>query len=185
MGRTDRLVGPRAVWKTGFAPLVHRARLRRRDRGLWGPGDRLGRGTSCCAPQPLETYDAWVANEIPFRPPPGFVRRDEIFGSFSRSTKEYHAAFGGPRVCADRPSATPPTACFNCRRAGPDATVQASFISDLLSEGAEFGLFLLPTLRERGFRQPRARFAGTVWAITDDIEACRAFPRVHEGADFP
>jgi alpha-glucoside transport system substrate-binding protein len=119
--------------------------------------------------QSLETYDAWVANEIPFDDP-AVVNAIETFGSFALN--EAFTGMSGAEVVQtdfrDSPNGVfeLPPRCLMHR--------QASFIPTFFPEGAEFDFFYFPAFESEDLGSP-VLGAGTVWAITDDNDAARAF----------
>jgi len=119
--------------------------------------------------QPLETYDAWVANEIPFDDP-AVVSAMEIFGSFARNE-----SFTGmsPAEVVQTDFRDSPDGVFELP---PQCLMhrQASFIPTFFPEDAEFDFFYFPAFAQEDLGSP-VLGAGTVWAITDDNEAARAF----------
>jgi len=118
--------------------------------------------------QPLDVYDQWVANEIPFDDE-RVVGAIETFGSFARN--EDYTGMSPAEVVAtdfrDSPNgvfSVPPT-CLMHR--------QASFIPTFFPEGSDFDFFYFPAFEEEDLGSP-VLGAGTVWAITEDSEAARA-----------
>ena len=117
--------------------------------------------------QPLDVYDQWVANEIPFSDE-RIVNAIEVFGSFARN--EDYTGMPPAQVVAtdfrDSPDgvfSVPPT-CLMHR--------QASFIPTFFPEGADFDFFYFPPFASEDLGSP-VLGAGTVWAITEDSEAAR------------
>jgi alpha-glucoside transport system substrate-binding protein len=122
--------------------------------------------------QPPETYDAWVANELPFDAPE-VVNAIEEFGYFAKND-EYVS--GGAEAVAstdfrDSPAglfAIPPE-CYMHR--------QASFIPAFFPEGTVVGedvdFFYFPAYEGEDLGQP-VLGAGTLFAITDPSEAASA-----------
>ncbi|MDG3040104.1 ABC transporter substrate-binding protein [Roseicyclus marinus] len=117
--------------------------------------------------QPLEVYDQWVANDIPFNDE-RIVNAIEVFGSFARN--EDYTGMSPAQVVAtdfrDSPDgvfSVPPT-CLMHR--------QASFIPTFFPEGADFDFFYFPPFAAEDLGSP-VLGAGTVWAITEDSEASR------------
>jgi alpha-glucoside transport system substrate-binding protein len=119
--------------------------------------------------QPLETYDAWVANEIPFTDP-AIVNAMETFGSFA--LKEDFTGMSGAEV-VQTDFRDSPDGLFQFP---PDCLMhrQASFIPTFFPDGAEFDFFYFPPFESQDLGSP-VLGAGTVWAITEDNEAARAF----------
>jgi len=118
--------------------------------------------------QPLETYDAWVSNELPFTDP-AVVGAMETFGSFALN--EDFTGMSGAQVVQtdfrDSPNGVfeVPPSCLMHR--------QASFIPTFFPEGADFDFFYFPAFAGEDLGSP-VLGAGTVWAITDDNDAARA-----------
>jgi alpha-glucoside transport system substrate-binding protein len=117
--------------------------------------------------QPLDVYDQWVSNEIPFTDE-RVLNAIETFGSFARN-EDYTGMSPSEVVSTDfRDSpdgvfAVPPT-CLMHR--------QASFIPTFFPEGADFDFFYFPPFESEDLGSP-VLGAGTVWAITEDSEAAR------------
>jgi alpha-glucoside transport system substrate-binding protein len=119
--------------------------------------------------QPVELYDQWITNELPFNSPE-VVNAIEIFGSFARN--EDYVAGGGSAVAStdfrDSPAGifTTPPECFMHH--------QASFIPTVFPEDAEAGLdysfFYFPPFASEELGNP-VLGAGTLWAMTDESEA--------------
>jgi alpha-glucoside transport system substrate-binding protein len=117
--------------------------------------------------QPLEVYDQWVANEIPFDDE-RVVNAIEVFGSFARNEE-----FTGM---------TPAEIVANDFRDAPDGLFeippqclmhrQASFIPTFFPEDAEFDFFYFPPFEAEDLGSP-VLGAGTAWSITQDSEATR------------
>jgi alpha-glucoside transport system substrate-binding protein len=119
--------------------------------------------------QPLETYDAWVANEIPFTADP-VVNAIETFGSFALN-EDFTGMSGAEVVQTDFRDSPDgvfelPPQCLMHR--------QASFIPTFFPEDAEYDFFYFPAFESEDLGSP-VLGAGTVWAITDDNDAARAF----------
>jgi len=123
--------------------------------------------------QPPEVYDAWVTNELPFNSPE-VVNAIETFGMFAKNDAWVN---GGAVAVAstdfrDSPQGlfTVPPQCYMHR--------QASFISSFFPEGTELGtdadFFYFPPFAGEDLGNP-VLGAGTVWTITDDSDAARAF----------
>ena len=123
--------------------------------------------------QPPQVYDEWVTNEIPFDDP-RVVGAIEEYGWFARNDDFVN---GGAKAVAttdfrDSPAGlfTFPPECYMHR--------QASFIDTYFPEGTEMGydvdFFYFPAYAERDLGRP-VLGAGTLWAITSDSEAARAF----------
>jgi alpha-glucoside transport system substrate-binding protein len=117
--------------------------------------------------QPLDVYDQWVANEIPFTDE-RIVAAIETFGSFARN-EEYTGMTPSEVVANDFRDApdgvfsVPPT-CLMHR--------QASFIPTFFPDDADFDFFYFPSFEEQDLGNP-VLGAGTVWAITEDSDATR------------
>ena len=117
--------------------------------------------------QPLEVYDQWVSNEIPFDDE-RVVNAIEVFGSFARNEE-----FTGM---------TPAEIVSNDFRDAPDGLFeippqclmhrQASFIPTFFPEDAEFDFFYFPPFEEEDLGSP-VLGAGTAWSITQDSDATR------------
>ncbi len=117
--------------------------------------------------QPLEVYDQWVSNEIPFDDE-RVVSAIEVFGSFARNEE-----FTGM---------TPAEVVANDFRDAPDGLFeippqclmhrQASFIPTFFPEDAEFDFFYFPPFEAEDLGSP-VLGAGTAWSITQDSEAAR------------
>lgn len=119
--------------------------------------------------QPLDVYDAWVSNEIPFDDE-RVVNAIETFGSFALN-EDYTGMSGAEVVQTDFRDAPDgvfelPPQCLMHR--------QASFIPTFFPEGAEFDFFYFPSFESEDLGNP-VLGAGTVWAITEDSPAARAF----------
>ena len=134
--------------------------------------------------QPPDVYDAWVAHEIPFDDP-RIVNAIEAYGGFALN--DDYVAGGSGAVASidfrDSPGgmfASPPQ-CYLHR--------QASFIPSFFPEGVEVGVdadfFYFPAYAEADLGRPILG-AGTLFAITKDSPAARAFieflklPAAHE-----
>lgn len=118
--------------------------------------------------QPLEVYDQWVSNEIPFTDE-RVLAAIETFGSFARN-EDYTGMTPSEVVQTDFRDApdgvfTIPPTCLMHR--------QASFIPTFFPEDAEFDFFYFPPFESEDLGSP-VLGAGTVWAITEDSEAARA-----------
>ena len=123
--------------------------------------------------QSPETYDKWVANEIPFDAPE-VVAAIEEFGYFAKNDKYVD---GGAAAVAstdfrDSPKGlfgTPPK-CFMHR--------QASFIPTFFPEGTEIGddvdFFYFPAYGDKDLGKP-VLGAGTLFAITKASDTANAF----------
>lgn len=123
--------------------------------------------------QSPEDYDAWTKNQLPFDDPK-VVQAIKEYGWFARN--DAFVAGGANAVAAtdfrDSPKglfASPPQ-CYMHR--------QASFIPTFFPEGAEIGVdadfFYFPAYAEADLGKP-VLGAGTVFAITNDSPAARAF----------
>lgn len=121
---------------------------------------------------PPEDYDAWVSNELPFNDPK-VVAAIEEFGWF---IEDGRVAGGRGAVATtdfrDSPRGlfTSPPQCYMHR--------QASFIPSFFPQGVEVGVdadfFYFPASAEAGLGSP-VLGAGTVFGITNDSPAARAF----------
>lgn len=122
---------------------------------------------------PPETYDRWVANDIPFTDPAILGAIDE-FGWFARTDRfvDGGAAAVATTDFRDSPAGlfTAPPGCFMQR--------QASFIPSFFPEGTELGrdvdFFYFPAYAGRDFGKP-VLGSGTFAIITKDSEPARAF----------
>ena len=123
--------------------------------------------------QPPEVYDAWVSNAIPFDDP-RVVAAIEEFGHFARN--DDYVAGGAGAVAStdfrDSPKGlfTSPPQCYLHR--------QASFIPTFFPEGTSVGedvdFFYFPAYASKDLGKP-VLGAGTLFAITKDSKAARAF----------
>src|SRR5690606_23295659 len=123
--------------------------------------------------QPPEVYDQWVTNEIPFNDERVIEAIDE-FGWFAKNND--FVAGGTEAVVStdfrDSPRGlfSSPPGCYMHR--------QASFVPSFFPEGTELGpdvdFFYLPPFSEKDLGTP-VLGAGTLFAITKDSEAARAF----------
>jgi len=118
--------------------------------------------------QPLDVYDQWVANDIPFDDE-RVVNAIETFGTFARN--EDYTGMSPAEVVAtdfrDSPNgvfSVPPT-CLMHR--------QASFIPTFFPDDADFDFFYFPPFESEDLGSP-VLGAGTVWAITEDSDVARA-----------
>lgn len=136
---------------------------------------------------PPEVYDRWVSNELPFNSVEVKQAMD-IFGSFAKNDE--YVAGGSNSVAStffgDSPKGlfTTPPACYMHR--------QASFIPAFFpNKGAELDtgeadFFYFPPFAANVSLGNPVLGAGTLWAITKDSEATRAFfeflqlPLAHE-----
>jgi alpha-glucoside transport system substrate-binding protein len=120
-----------------------------------------------------EQYDAWVRNELKFNDPV-VVNAIEEFGWFARN--EAFVAGGSGAVATtdfrDSPKGmfSSPPQCYMHR--------QASFIPSFFPEGTQVGVdadfFYFPAYAEKNLGNP-VLGAGTVFGITNDSPAARAF----------
>jgi alpha-glucoside transport system substrate-binding protein len=123
--------------------------------------------------QTPDVYDGWVSNEIPFNDP-RIVGAIEEFGYFARN--DAYVAGGAEAVAStdfrDSPKGlfSSPPQCYMHR--------QASFIPAFFPEGVETGadadFFYFPSYSEKELGNP-VLGAGTLFAITKDSDATRAF----------
>ena len=123
--------------------------------------------------QPPDVYDRWVTNEMPFNDPKVVAAIDE-FGYFARN--DDYVAGGGSAVAStdfrDSPKGlfSSPPQCYMHR--------QASFIPAFFPEGTVIGedadFFYFPAYVEKELGRP-VLGAGTLFAITSDSPATRAF----------
>ncbi len=123
--------------------------------------------------QPPEVYDAWVTNELPFNSPE-IINAIEIFGSFAKNDAYVN---GGAQAVASTDFRDSPLGLFEVP---PQCYMhhQASFIPSFFPEGTELGVdadfFYFPPFAEEDLGNP-VLGAGTLFAITADSEAARAF----------
>ncbi|UUP16985.1 ABC transporter substrate-binding protein [Nitratireductor thuwali] len=123
--------------------------------------------------QPPEVYDQWVANEIPFDDE-RIVAAIEEFGWFARNEDFVDGGTEGVVSTDFRDSPkglfSSPPKCYMHH--------QASFIPSFFPEGTELGLdadfFYMPAYEGKDLGKP-VLGAGTVFAITEDSDAARAF----------
>ncbi len=134
--------------------------------------------------QPVEVYDDWVTNDIPFDDP-RVVNAIEVFGTFARNPDwvDGGAAAVGAGDFRDSPRGlfSVPPKCYFHR--------QASFITSFFPEDIELGLdadfFYFPSFESEDLGNPILG-AGALWAITDDSEGTRVLfdflttPLAHE-----
>ena len=123
--------------------------------------------------QKPKVYDQWVANDIPFNDKK-VIEAIETFGSFARNEK--YVAGGSASVGTtdfrDSPKGlfTVPPKCYMHR--------QASFIPSFFPEGTVMGedadFFYFPSYSSKKLGNP-VLGGGTLWAVTNDSEATRAF----------
>ncbi len=120
-----------------------------------------------------EDYDAWVSNTLKFNDPK-VIAAIEAFGWFARNDK--YVAGGSGAVTStdfrDSPKGlfSSPPQCYMHR--------QASFIPSFFPEGTKIGqdvdFFYFPAYADKDLGQP-VLGAGTVFSITKDSPAARAF----------
>ena len=123
--------------------------------------------------QTPDVYDQWVKNEIPFDDP-RVVEAIEEFGWFARN--DAYVAGGAGAVASNDFRDSPkglfsvPPQCYMHR--------QASFIPVFFPDGTVVGedadFFYFPASAEKDLGKP-VLGAGTLWSITRDSEATRAF----------
>ena len=123
--------------------------------------------------QPPEVYDQWVKNDIPFDDPRVVAAIDE-FGWFAKNDKFVDG--GAAAVAAtdfrDSPKGlfSSPPKCYMHR--------QASFIPSFFPEGTKLGqdanFFYFPAYAGKDLGKP-VLGGGTLFAITKDLPAARAF----------
>jgi alpha-glucoside transport system substrate-binding protein len=123
--------------------------------------------------QDPEVYDQWVTNEIPFNDE-RVVAAIEEFGWFARNS-DFVA--GGAEAVASTDFRDSPTGLF----ASPPGCYmhrQASFIPGFFPEGTEVGVdadfFYFPPYEGNDLGRP-VLGGGTLFAVTSDSEAARAF----------
>ena len=123
--------------------------------------------------QPPEVYDQWVTNEIPFNDE-RVVAAIEEFGWFARND-DFVA--GGAKAVASTDFRDSPAGLFSFPP-GCYMHRQASFIPSFFPEGTELGVdadfFYFPPYGDKDLGNP-VLGAGTLFAITADSEAARAF----------
>ena len=119
--------------------------------------------------QPPEVYDQWVANEIPFDDP-AVVGAIEAYGTFVRNN-DYVS--GGSEAAATTDFRDSPAGLFSFP---PECYMhrQASFIPTFFPEGADYDFFYFPAFAAQDLGNP-VLGAGTLFSITDDSDAARAF----------
>ena len=122
---------------------------------------------------PPEVYDRWVTNEIPFDDP-AVLRAFEEYGWFARDPDRVE---GGPETVATKDFRDSPAGLFSFP---PECYLykMATFIPTFFPEGTVVGedvdFFYLPAYEGEDLGQP-VLGAGTMFSITDDSEAARAF----------
>lgn len=131
-----------------------------------------------------EIYDQWVTNELPFNSPE-IVNAIETFGMFAKNDAYVN---GGAQAVASTDFRDSPLGLFEVP---PQCYMhhQASFIPSFFPEGTELGVdadfFYFPPFAGEDLGNP-VLGAGTLFAITQDSEAARAFieflklPLAHE-----
>ncbi|KIT18178.1 Bacterial extracellular solute-binding protein [Jannaschia aquimarina] len=123
--------------------------------------------------QPPETYDAWVANELPFDSPE-VVNAIEEFGYFARND-DYVS--GGAEAVASTDFRDSPGGLFEVP---PQCYMhkQATFIPTFFPEGTELGLdvdfFYFPAYEGEDLGQP-VLGAGTLFVRTEESDVTAAF----------
>lgn len=121
---------------------------------------------------PPETYDKWVANEIPFDDP-AVVKAIETFGTFAKNDDFVD---GGAAAVASTDFRDSPKGLFS---SPPKCYMhhQASFIPSFFPEGTELGVdadfFYFPAYESEDLGKP-VLGAGTMFAITKESEGARA-----------
>jgi alpha-glucoside transport system substrate-binding protein len=122
---------------------------------------------------PPEVYDAWVTNEMPFDDPQVIAAIEE-YGWFARND---NFVVGGASSVATTDFRDSPRGLFEFP---PQCYMhrQASFIPTFFPEGTEVGtdvdFFYFPAYESRDLGKP-VLGAGTLFAITQDSPAARAF----------
>jgi len=120
-----------------------------------------------------ETYDAWVAHEIPFNDP-AVVNAIETFGMFAKNDAWVN---GGAASVATTDFRDAPQGLFDVP---PNCFMhhQASFIPSFFPEGTELGVdadfFYFPAFEGEDLGRP-VLGAGTLFAITDPSNAADVF----------
>ncbi len=120
-----------------------------------------------------ETYDQWVAHEIPFNDP-AVVKAIEEFGFFAKNDDYVN---GGSGAVANTDFRDSPAGLFNFP---PECYMhrQASFIPSFFPEGTEVGadvdFFYFPSYAGEDLGQP-VLGAGTMISMTTDSDVARGF----------
>ncbi|MEM9755615.1 MAG: ABC transporter substrate-binding protein, partial [Pseudomonadota bacterium] len=119
--------------------------------------------------QPPEVYDEWVANTIPFDDE-RVVAAIETFGLFARNDD---FVSGGSEAVATTDFRDSPAGLFSFP---PECYMhrQASFIPTFFPDDADFDFFYFPAFASEDLGSP-VLGAGTMFSITDDSPATRAF----------
>ncbi|MGP1357032.1 ABC transporter substrate-binding protein [Roseicyclus sp.] len=119
--------------------------------------------------QPPEVYDQWVSNEIPFDDP-AVVGAIEAYGTFARNN-DYVS--GGSEAAATTDFRDSPAGLFSFP---PECYMhrQASFIPTFFPEDADYDFFYFPAFEAQDLGNP-VLGAGTLFSITEDSDAARAF----------
>jgi alpha-glucoside transport system substrate-binding protein len=135
--------------------------------------------------QPGDVYDKWVTNEIKFNDP-AVINAMDIFGTFAKNDAYVDGGAAGVASVDFRDSpkglfSTPPK-CYMHH--------QASFIPSFFPEGTKVGVdadfFYFPTYAAKADLGKPVLGAGTLFTITKDSKAARAFieflkmPLAHE-----
>ncbi len=135
--------------------------------------------------QPPEVYDKWVTNEVKFTDP-AVTGALDIFGSFAKNDAYVDGGAAGVASTDFRDSPkglfTTPPKCYMHH--------QASFIPSFFPEGTKMGedadFFYFPTYASKPELGKPVLGAGTLFTITKDSKAARAFidflklPLAHE-----
>jgi alpha-glucoside transport system substrate-binding protein len=135
--------------------------------------------------QPPEVYDKWVTNEVKFTDP-AVTGALDIFGSFAKNDAYVDGGTAGVASTDFRDSPkglfTTPPKCYMHH--------QASFIPSFFPEGTKMGqdadFFYFPTYASKPELGKPVLGAGTLFTITKDSKAARAFidflklPLAHE-----
>jgi alpha-glucoside transport system substrate-binding protein len=119
--------------------------------------------------QTPDVYDQWVANEIPFDDE-RVVNAIETFGTFARNDAWVN---GGAEAVATTDFRDSPAGLFSFP---PECYMhrQASFIPTFFPEDADADFFYFPAFESEDLGSP-VLGAGTMFSITEDSEATRAF----------
>lgn len=118
-------------------------------------------------------YDQWVTNELPFNDPK-VIEAMDFFGSFAKNDAMVNGGAAAVATTGFRESPaglfTSPAQCMMHR--------QASFIPAFFPEdveaGTDYDFFYFPAFAEKDLGRP-VLGGGTLFAITKDSEATRAF----------
>ena len=134
--------------------------------------------------QPPEVYDKWVTNEVKFTDP-AVTGALDIFGAFAKNDAYVDGGAAGVASTDFRDSPkglfTTPPKCYMHH--------QASFIPSFFPEGTKMGedadFFYFPTYAAKPELGKPVLGAGTLFTITKDSKAARAFIEYPEDAAGP